>query len=96
MNSRAVVMAARPMGPAPTTTTLSPGRIRPLSTPTSYEVGRMSASMSAASSLAPSGSSWVEVSANGTRTYSAWVPSMRWPRIQPPRPRRCPYVTVRQ
>ena len=36
------------------------------------------------------GAGWVEVSANGTRTYSAWVPSIRCPRIQPPPPRHCP------
>ena len=53
LNSRAVMIAARPIGPAPTTTTVSPGGTWPLSTPTSYEVGRMSASISAASSLTP-------------------------------------------
>ncbi len=30
------------------------------------------------------------VSAKGTRTYSAWVPSMVLPRIQPPPPRHWP------
>ena len=39
--------------------------------------------MSAASSLTPSGSLCRELSAKGTRTYSAWVPLMRWPKIQP-------------
>ena len=37
----------------------------------------MSESITAASSGTPSGSLWTELSANGTRTYSAWVPSMR-------------------
>ena len=37
----------------------------------------MSASMRAASSLTVSGSGYTEVSANGTRTFSACVPSMR-------------------
>ena len=35
LNSLAVCTAANPMGPAPTTTTVSPGRTRPLRTPTS-------------------------------------------------------------
>ncbi len=39
--------------------------------------------MTAASSLTPSGSLCRELSAKGTRTYSAWVPLMRWPKIQP-------------
>ena len=39
--------------------------------------------MTAASSLTPSGSLCSEPSAKGTRTYSAWVPSMRWPKIHP-------------
>ena len=29
------------------------------------------------------GTAYSEVSAYGTRTDSAWVPSMRWPKIQP-------------
>ena len=35
LNRRAPMMAARPMGPAPTTATTSPGRTAPLRTPTS-------------------------------------------------------------
>ena len=35
--------------------------------------------MSTASSLTPAGTGYVDVSANGTRTYSACVPSIRWP-----------------
>ena len=77
------MIAARPTGPAPTTATTSPGLIRPLRTPISKPVGRMSESITAASSLTPSGSLCSESSANGTRTYSAWVPSIRWPKIQP-------------
>ena len=90
LNSPAVVIAARPIGPAPTTTTVSPGETCPLSTPTSYAVGTMSANISAASSLTVSGRGYIDVSANGTRTNSAWVPSTRWPRIQPPPAMHCP------
>ena len=36
------------------------------------------------------------MSANGTRTYSAWVPSIMWPRIQPPPPRHWPDRPSRQ
>jgi hypothetical protein len=63
LNSRAPVIADRPTGPAPTTATTSPGRTPPASTPTSYPVGRMSASMRASSSLTPSGMRNVEWSA---------------------------------
>ena len=38
----------------------------------------------------PSGIRYVDVSANGTRTYSAWVPSILCPRIQPPPPMQRP------
>ena len=65
------------------TATTSPGSTRPLRTPISKPVGKMSESMTAASSLTPSGILCREFSAKGTRTYSAWVPSMRWPKIQP-------------
>jgi len=41
VNSRATVMAAGSMGPAPTTTTVAAGETLPLSTPTSYEVDTM-------------------------------------------------------
>src|SRR4051795_4241360 len=43
----------------------------------------MSARKSTCSSLTPSGTRWTEVSAYGTRAYSAWTPSIRWPKIQP-------------
>ena len=84
------MIAASPIGPVPTTTTVSPGRTRPLRTPTSNAVGVMSDSINAASSETSSGMACSEVSANGTRTNSAWVPSTRCPRIQPPPPRHCP------
>ena len=53
--SFAVMIVARPIGPAPTIATVSPGSTRPLSTPTSYAVGRMSARKSTCSSLSSSG-----------------------------------------
>ena len=71
------MIADRPTGPAPTTATTSPGATRPLRTPISKPVGRMSESVRPASSLTPPGSLYSELSANGVRTYSAWVPSMR-------------------
>jgi hypothetical protein len=76
--------AASPTGPPPTIATVSPGFTCPLSTPISNPVGRMSLSMTSASSSAPFGTACRLVSAYGMRTYSAWVPSIRWPRIQPP------------
>ena len=45
------MIAASPIGPAPTMATVSPGWTCPLSTPTSYAVGRMSASMRISSSF---------------------------------------------
>jgi len=53
--SRAVIIAASPTGPAPTTATTSPGRTLPFWTPTSNPVGRMSDRNSTCSSLSPSG-----------------------------------------
>ena len=76
-NSLAVRIAASPIGPVPTTTTVSPGRTRPFSTPTSYDVGRMSASSTAASSDTWDGSLYVDRSANGMRAYWACTPSTR-------------------
>src|SRR6202035_5639380 len=37
----------------------------------------------ACSLVTPAGTAYSEVSAYGTRTDSAWVPSIRWPKIQP-------------
>ena len=36
------------------------------------------------------------MSANGIRTYSAWVPSMVLPRIQPPPLSQCEYMPFLQ
>jgi len=69
--SFAVRIAASPIGPAPTIATVSPGETMPLSTPTSYAVGRMSARNSTCSSVSPAGTLYTELSANGTRAYSA-------------------------
>ena len=82
-HSPVVRMADSPTAPAPTTATVSPGRTRPASTPTSYPVGSESARKMACSLVTFSGTAYSEVSAYGTRTDSAWVPSIRWPKIQP-------------
>ena len=71
------MIVARPIGPAPTIAIVSPGLTRPLRTPTSNAVGRMSARNSTCSSLSPSGTLYTDVSANGTRAYSACRPSMQ-------------------
>ena len=55
VKSFAVMIAASPIGPAPTIATVSPGSTLPFSTPTSYAVGRMSARNSTCSSLSSSG-----------------------------------------
>ena len=65
VNSFAVMIVARPIGPAPTIATVSPGWTPPLSTPTSNAVGRMSARKRTCSSLSSSGTLWTDVSANG-------------------------------
>jgi len=49
------MMAASPTGPAPTTTTVSPGFTRPFFTPISNPVGSMSARNSTCSSVRFSG-----------------------------------------
>lgn len=56
----------------------------------------MSASSTASLLSTAPGSGCVDRSAYGTRTYSACVPSIKWPRIQPPPSRHCPYVPSRQ
>ena len=68
--------ADRPTGPEPTTATTSPGLTAPYWTPISKPVGRMSESRMPSASLTPSGTLYSEFSAKGTRTYSAWVPSI--------------------
>src|SRR5450830_114845 len=55
-------MAANPTGPAPITATTSPGLTPPYWTPISKPVGRMSESMTAWSSLTPSGILYSEFS----------------------------------
>ncbi len=74
--------------------TLEPGATLPFSTPHSKPVGRMSLSMTSASSSAPAGIGYRLVSACGMRTYSACVPSMLLPRIQPP-VAQCEYMPLR-
>src|ERR1700687_3917136 len=91
VNSLAVMTADRPIGPAPTIATVSPGLTPPLRTPTSNEVGRMSDRKRTCSSVSPDGTLYRELSANGTRAYSAWRPLIRWPKIQPPPPVHWPY-----
>src|SRR6478672_7518744 len=91
VKSCAVMIVASPIGPAPTTATVSPGCTPPFRTPTSYAVGRMSARNNTSSSVRPSGTLYRDVSANGTRANSAWRPSIVWPKIQPPPPVQRPY-----
>ena len=79
----AVAITASPTGPAPTTATTSPGLTCPYWTPISNPVGRMSLSSTPCWLVTPSGTLYTDVSAYGTRTYSAWVPSIRWPKTQP-------------
>jgi hypothetical protein len=55
---------------------MSPGFTWPYCTPISKPVGRMSESRMPSASVTPSGTLYTEFSANGTRTYSAWVPSI--------------------
>ncbi len=59
----AVIIAASPTGPAPTTATVSPGPTLPFCTPISKPVGRMSARNRTCSSDTPSGTAWTDVSA---------------------------------
>ena len=54
----------------------------------------MSLSITSASSSAPAGKGYRLVSACGVRTYSACVPSMVLPRIQPP-VAQCEYIPLR-
>jgi hypothetical protein len=99
VKSVAVMIVARPIGPAPTIATVSPGWTPPLSTPISNAVGRMSARKRTCSSVSSSGTLWTDVSAKGTRANSACSPSIRWPKIQPPPPVQrpgCPSLQKRQ
>src|SRR5664280_3390262 len=78
------------------TATVSPGLIWPFRTPHSKPVGRMSLSITSASSSDPLGTWYKLVSANGIRTCSACVPSMRLPRIHPPPFAQCEYLPFLQ
>ena len=79
----AVIIAASPTGPAPTTATASPGLTPPFWTPISKPVGRMSARKSTCSSETPSGTGAGRSRRTGTRASSACTPSIRCPKIQP-------------
>ena len=67
----AVATTASPTGPAPTTATTSPGLTCPYWTPISNPVGRMSESITPCWLVTVSGTLYTDVSAYGTRTYSA-------------------------
>ena len=84
------MIAERPIGPAPTIGDDVARRDVAVEHADLVAVGRMSATIRTSSSVTPAGTGYVDVSANGTRTYSACVPSIRWPRIQPPPPRHWP------
>ena len=73
----------RPVGPAPMTATVSPAWIS-ASSAAQKPVERMSPAKRADSSETAAGMGVRPFSARGTRTYSAWPPSMRQPRAQPP------------
>ena len=81
--SRAPAVAHRPIGPWANTATVSPMRTPPLSAPPK-PVDMMSGHISTCSSVSPSGTAARLAIASGTRTYSAWQPSMVLPNFQPP------------
>ena len=72
--SQAHLAAMMPTGPAPKTTTVSPGWMPPISAPW-YPVGTTSVSITASSGSIHSGMTVGLTSAYGTRTYSACPPS---------------------
>ena len=72
-----VAITDSPTGPAPMTATTSPGLTPPYWTPISNPVGRMSDSITPCALVTVSGTLYRDVSAYGTRTYSACVPSIR-------------------
>ena len=85
--SFAVMIAASPIGPAPTIATVSPGLDAAVED--ADLVGRRQDVGEEQHLLVGQrrpGPCRREVSANGTRAYSAWRPSIRWPKIQPPPP----------
>ena len=81
--SPAHIIAHIPTGPAPITATVSPGFISQSSAP-KYPLDRMSPRSKAFLSVTASGILVSPISAKGTRTYSAWHPSIRQPSSQPP------------
>ncbi|MNN26051.1 hypothetical protein D3C81_1395460 [compost metagenome] len=81
--SRAPATAHRPIGPSANTATLSPILTSPRSAPEN-PVDMMSGHISTCSSLSPSGIGHRLAKASGTKTYSAWQPSMMLPNFQPP------------
>ena len=81
--SRAPAVAHRPMGPWANTATVSPMPMLADSAP-AKPVDMMSGHISTCSSVRPSGTGARLAMASGTRTNSAWVPSMVLPKRQPP------------
>jgi hypothetical protein len=71
---RALAIAIWPTPPQPQTATVSPGSMPARSAP-KKPVGTASETNRACSSVIPSGTLKAPVSANGTRTYSAWLPA---------------------
>ena len=82
-SSLAPAVAQRPIGPWAKTATVSPILMPPFSAPTK-PVDMMSGHISTSSSLRSSGTGARFAIASGTRTYSAWQPSMVLPNFQPP------------
>ena len=77
--SFAPTVAQRPIGPCAKTATVSPMRMPPLSAP-AKPVDMMSGHMRTSSSVSPPGIGARFAIASGTRTYSAWQPSMVLPK----------------
>ena len=70
----ALAIAICPTPPQPQTATTSPGSIPHMSA-AMKPVGTASETNTACSSATPSGTLKAPTSANGTRTYSAWLPA---------------------
>jgi hypothetical protein len=81
--SFAPAVAHRPIGPCANTATVSPMRMPADSAPL-RPVDMMSGHISTCSSVSPSGMAARLAIASGTRTYSAWQPSIVLPKRQPP------------
>src|ERR1019366_1337966 len=80
---RAPAVAHRPMGPCAKTATASPTRTRPVSA-AEMPVDMMSGHMRTSASVRSPGMRARFACASGTRTYSAWHPSMVLPNRHPP------------